>query len=465
MKERLTILHTNDLHSHLENWPRIRRYLISERQQILNQYKGSSVITVDLGDALDRAHPLTEVTNGTANVELLNQIHYDAVTIGNNEGLTNTHDQLDELYKDANFDVVLGNILNAKNNVYPTWAKPDKIIKTEQGTRVLILGMTAPYSLTYPILGWQPIEPEKVIPKLLAQNKGKYDIVVLLSHLGINQDRILARKFPDLTVIIGSHTHHLLVHGEKVNQSILAAAEKWGHYIGEITLELENHRVISKKARVIETADLPELPEDASEISGYEKQGEMLLAKNKIARIPTEMGTNLIGHSRLVDEGLHAIMDKAQTKIGILNSGLFLTNLPAGVIDRNQLHQMLPHAMHVMKVTLNGYDLWRLMKEMEKNRNFLVKFPQKGMGFRGKYFGLLHYGGLRFNDNGQLLFHEEPVSPIETYEVAMPDHYLFVPFFPTIDIVGKNEILYDESLRDVFGDYLAKNYPLTPNKY
>ncbi|AQW22174.1 multifunctional 2',3'-cyclic-nucleotide 2'-phosphodiesterase/5'-nucleotidase/3'-nucleotidase [Lentilactobacillus curieae] len=461
MKEKLTILHTNDLHSHFENWPKIRRFLLSERE-ILSNERQSSVITVDLGDALDRAHPLTEVTNGRANVELLNQIGYDAVTIGNNEGLTNTHAQLDELYSDANFDVVLGNILDDKNNTYPKWAHPDKIVTTKGGTRVLILGMTAPYTLTYPILGWQPINPETVIPKLLAKRRGEYDLVVLLSHLGINQDRILARKFPELTVIIGSHTHHLLLHGEIVNQSILAAAEKWEHYVGEITLDLDDHKVVNKKAKVIKTTDLKEEQSDKAEIEGYETRGEQLLAKNKLARIPAEMTTNLVGHSRLVNEGLHALMQKAGTQAAILNSGLFLTNLPAGIVDRNQLHKMLPHSMHVMKVTLDGYNLWRLVQEMQKNRNFLVKFPQKGMGFRGKYFGLLHYGGLRFDENsGQLLFREEPVSPLKTYEVAMPDHYLFIPFFPTLDIIGNNEILYDQSLRDVFGDYLAKNYPLT----
>lgn len=42
----------------------------------------------------------------------------------------------------------------------------------------------------------------------------------------------------------------------------------------------------------------------------------------------------------------------------------------------------------------------------------------------------------------------------------MPDHYLFIPFFPTLEIVGHNEILYDENLRDVFGDYMAKHYPI-----
>ncbi len=131
MTEKLTILHTNDLHSHFENWPRIRKF-ITDRRAELEKQPNSSVITVDLGDAVDRVHPLTEVTNGKANVELLNQVHYDAVTIGNNEGLTNSHEQLDELYDDANFDVILGNILDNTTKLLPKWSKPSKIITTPQ---------------------------------------------------------------------------------------------------------------------------------------------------------------------------------------------------------------------------------------------------------------------------------------------------------------------------------------------
>lgn len=69
----------------------------------------------------------------------------------------------------------------------------------------------------------------------------------MLSHLGVKQDRTIAQKYPEFDVIIGSHTHHLFVKGELDNNVLLAAAGKYGHYIGEITLELNNHHVISKK--------------------------------------------------------------------------------------------------------------------------------------------------------------------------------------------------------------------------
>ena len=92
--EKIILLHTNDLHSHLENWPKLRRFLLNRKQE---ETANKRIITVDLGDFVDRWHPLTEATNGQANVQLMNQIHYDAATIGNNEGVGNSKAELNQL--------------------------------------------------------------------------------------------------------------------------------------------------------------------------------------------------------------------------------------------------------------------------------------------------------------------------------------------------------------------------------
>lgn len=106
--EKLVILHTNDLHSHFENWPKIRRFMLGTRAA--EQAEGASVLAFDDGDAMDRSAPLTEATQGQINVQLLNEIGYDAATIGNNEGVGNPHDVLEHLYDHANFPVALANL-------------------------------------------------------------------------------------------------------------------------------------------------------------------------------------------------------------------------------------------------------------------------------------------------------------------------------------------------------------------
>ncbi|AWP46281.1 bifunctional metallophosphatase/5'-nucleotidase [Levilactobacillus brevis] len=461
MMERITILHTNDLHSHFENWPRIRRYLKTTRQQVMAD--GATVYTFDLGDHVDRVHPVSEATNGQQNIQLMNQIGYDGVTIGNNEGLGFVRAQLDHLYDHANFPVILGNLRIPDTHELPDWAIDHRLLTTAAGTRLLVLGLTAPYHLTYPLAGWQILDVQPTLAALLHRFAGQFDVCVLLSHLGLDVDRLLAKRFPQVTVIIGSHTHHLLPHGEHDHQSLLAAAGKFGRYIGKIELSITaDHQVKSAVASVTETATLPVADGDTAEITGLQDLGESILSEQRVANLPTAMEADPTGQPRLVREGLHAIAEYAGTQAAILNAGLFLQDLPSGVVNQNQLHQLLPHNMHVMTVTLSGYDLWRLVQEFELARLFLRRFPQKGMGFRGKIFGELNYLGLAYDAvTHQVTWRGEPLSPTRQYRIAMVDHYLFIPFFPTISIVGKNQILYDDLLREVFAQYLARHYPLT----
>lgn len=459
--ERITILHTNDLHSHFENWPRIRRYLKTMRQQVMAD--GATVYTFDLGDHVDRVHPVSEATNGQQNIQLMNQIGYDGVTIGNNEGLGFVRAQLDHLYDHANFPVILGNLRTPDTHELPDWAIDHRLLTTAAGTRLLVLGLTAPYHLTYPLAGWQILDVQPTLAALLQRFAGQFDVCVLLSHLGLDVDRLLAKRFPQVTVIIGSHTHHLLPHGEHDHQSLLAAAGKFGRYIGKIELSITpDHQVKSAVASVTETATLPVADGDTAEITSLQDLGESILSEQRVANLPTAMEADPTGQPRLVREGLHAIAEYAGTQAAILNAGLFLQDLPSGVVNQNQLHQLLPHNMHVMTVTLSGYDLWRLVQEFELARLFLRRFPQKGMGFRGKIFGELNYLGLAYDAvTHQVTWRGEPLSPTRQYHIAMVDHYLFIPFFPTISIVGKNQILYDDLLREVFAQYLARHYPLT----
>ena len=62
--EKIYIYHTNDLHSDLTYWPRIANELREKRA--IREEKGDFVLVFDIGDAVDRVHPLTEATDGQA---------------------------------------------------------------------------------------------------------------------------------------------------------------------------------------------------------------------------------------------------------------------------------------------------------------------------------------------------------------------------------------------------------------
>ena len=88
----LKILHLNDLHSHFENYPKIKRFFADKSADF------SDVLRFDIGDNVDRSHALSEATLGQANVSLMNALDLTAATIGNNEGLGLPKEKLDMLY-------------------------------------------------------------------------------------------------------------------------------------------------------------------------------------------------------------------------------------------------------------------------------------------------------------------------------------------------------------------------------
>lgn len=456
--ERVHIYHTNDIHSHFENWPRISAYLREESKRL--EQENETVFSFDIGDACDRVHPLTEATDGTANILLLNEIGYDAVTIGNNEGIGSSKKQLSHLYDEANFPVVISNLFDAKTGYPPEWAKIFHVIQTKSGHKIGLFGLTAPFPTSYKPIGWDVKNPDEVIGDILEMITPLVDSIVLLSHLGIGEDQRIAELYPMISVIIGSHTHHLLPHGKVVRNTLLAAAGKYGQYVGHIELEIERNKIIAAKATVKETATI-KAPENETEmIESYELMGHQLLNEQVMAAIPATFLVNWQGKSELVEIGLEALKEYAHTDAAILNAGLFMQPLVEGTVTKDDLHKILPHPMRILRCTLDGENLIRMIYEMEKNRLFLRNFPIKGIGFRGKVFGEICYNGVAYDKiTGEVSWLGKPIERTKQYTFATVDHFMFIPFFPTIEIKGENEVLFPYFIRNVVGQYLKKHYP------
>lgn len=435
---------------------------MSKKKRENEKKENTTTITVDLGDFVDRWHPLLEATDGQANVELMNNVGYDAVTIGNNEGVGNAKDQLNHLYDQANFDILLDNLFDKHLLQPPKWAKKYKIIETPQQTKIGLLALTAPFPLTYSPNGWDIRNPYDILPESVEELRPKVDILVLMSHLGIQDDRQIAQELPSIDVILGSHTHHLLIDGQIVNGVQLAAAGKYGQYVGEVHLTVDEHKnIIQKSARAIPTETMMTFIEDEQESQDYLTKGHELLAAKKVAKLPYDLSVDIFAEHSFIYEALEAVKYRGQTQGAMLNSGLFLTGLPAGLINQDQLHTALPHPMHLLNVTLKGSDLIRLVLEIEKNRAFLRNYPIRGMGFRGKIFGQVVYSGISYDAvNHQVHWLNQPIDNERRYTFTTVDHFMFVPFFPTIEIAGENEFLFPEFIRSVVGEYLNAHYPI-----
>ncbi len=137
-----------------------------------HQQNREHTVLLDIGDFIDRFHPLTEASAGKANVILLNDAAYDAATIGNNEGITLSHEQLDTLYTNATFSVIVANVFY-ENGERPRWMKP-YIIMTFGHVRVAFIGVTVPFQTFYELLGWRVADPFDTVAQLIEELSEKW---------------------------------------------------------------------------------------------------------------------------------------------------------------------------------------------------------------------------------------------------------------------------------------------------
>lgn len=446
--ETIKILHTNDMHSHFEKWPRIARFLQT------NQANYPNVLTFDIGDAIDRLNPLTDATMGRANVRLMNAVHYDAVTIGNNEGLVLSHDNLNHLYDTANFDVLLANLKELPDLNQPAWAKPYQIYTTAAGTQVGVIGLTAPYELTYTSVGWQPLDVDETLTKYLPILREEADVVVLLSHLGLPTDEELAEKY-DLDLILGAHTHHVLPDGKLINGTMLAAAGRYGAYVGTVDLMLDDqHQLVNVTARAIPSYELDEEPGDLDEVRAWLQEGSRVLKAQHVADLP-----HVFTVADQTQATLQALQNFWDLPAAMVSTGLFVTDLPAGPLNRYDLLESMPHAINPMKLTLSGTELTALVGEVNERADFWLDHPMKGNGFRGKVFGEMVFAGIEQTSTGQILYNGQQIELAGQYAIATLDHYRWIPYFSMIDDADL-KIHLGILLREMMADYYAQRYTI-----
>lgn len=454
--ETIHILHTNDIHSHFEYWPQIHRLLQDKRKELEN--KGETVFLFDIGDHVDRSHPFTEGTNGKGNVQLLNKAGYDAVTIGNNEGITMSKEALSELYDGAQFDIIVGNLLDSDNRI-PNWATSSVIYFTNKGTKIGVIGATAYYKQFYETLGWKIIPSREQLIGEAEKLIDKTDMIICLSHLGLPEDQLLAQECPAIDVILGAHTHHILPEGEFVNQSLLAATGKFGDFVGHVTLQFdsEDQQIIYKQASLYRSEDLPVLDKDVKLLTQYLDTGKRALEENLFYN-STELKQNLFGPSDLASYFGRALIDYTNADCALFNAGIFLGGLEKGWVTRGDMHRILPHPINVCTIELTGDQLIEVYEQSLNEE--MAQIEVKGLGFRGTLMGTIIHERLYRNRCETLFAGNKEVVPEETYTLATLDMFTFGFFFPIFKDLEK-EYYMPDLIRDVFAKYGQSNDELT----
>mgnify|MGYP005649519599 FL=1 len=220
--KQLTILHTNDMHSHIHPFESGRNKGVggmAQRATIIKQIRdeGNQVLLLDAGDIF-QGTPYFNIYGGELELKLMSEMGYDASTIGNHD-FDNGLDGLVNQLPHAKFPFIVSNYDFSNTNMHDKYLKYK--VFNKGGIKVGVFGIgieldgLVPKNLYGNTLYQNPIEKANYYSNYLKVSLG-CDLVICLSHLGFKyntkkiSDKVLACQTNNIDLIIGGHTHTFL---------------------------------------------------------------------------------------------------------------------------------------------------------------------------------------------------------------------------------------------------------------
>ncbi len=257
-KKQLVILHTNDTHStimplnpNLDNKDLAGRGGFLRRINMIKEQRQQhpDLLLFDSGDFSQGSGYYT-LFKGEVEVGLMNEMHYDAATIGNHEfdfGL----DNMAKIFRQANFPIVCSNY-GVEGTVLEGLVKPYITLK-RQGVKIGVFALAPPMKgLVFDgnCEGLVFLDPAETAQKYIdiLRHQDKCDLVICISHLGwavsVYPDEKFLKEVEGCDLVLGGHTHTYMPTLEyapdKTGKQIPVDQNgKHGAFVGKLVLDLE----------------------------------------------------------------------------------------------------------------------------------------------------------------------------------------------------------------------------------
>ncbi len=254
--QELTILHTNDTHSHIDplrSGPETGLGGVVERAAYIDSVRSAdgkrNVLLVDAGDFSQGSSYFT-ILKGDVEVDLMNAMRYDVTALGNHE-FDNGIEELVRRLKNLDCPAVCANYEFGGSELGQL-VKPYVIIR-RGGLKIGVIGLLTDVSrvvekhIADKIRYLDPVEVTDKYADYL-KNEKKCDLVMCLSHLGYDgrhdSDVSLASATRNVDLIVGGHSHTFLE--DKVTVSNLDGEPVtivtdgcWGLYVGNLKVSVK----------------------------------------------------------------------------------------------------------------------------------------------------------------------------------------------------------------------------------
>jgi len=282
-EKRLTIVHTNDMHSHFQGfspeidyqpfqihadqtqggWSRVATIINNTKKE-----KTNPVLVFDAGDFSMGSLFHMRIREEAFELRLLKAMGYDAIVLGNHEtdlkpaGLAailrtaKAKNGLPQIvFASAIFDRGNPELAKLQDAFSETGVKNYTVLERD-GLKIGVFGILGKVAIEVspfakPLTFRDPVEVARDMVDVL-RNKEKVDIVIGLSHSGLNdnpdksEDQLLARKVKGIDVIVSGHTHTKLDKPVVVDDTIIVQAWCYGKQVGILDIAYDKGKVTLK---------------------------------------------------------------------------------------------------------------------------------------------------------------------------------------------------------------------------
>jgi 5'-nucleotidase/UDP-sugar diphosphatase len=428
----LTIFHTNDTHSaflpraaHWRDDGRMIGGVVALSAHLAAERRTAAPdLLLDAGDFMT-GNPVSRLVEdgavGGAVARMMNALDYDAGAVGNHE-FDIGWDKLEKLAAVVEHPLLAADLLLADGA--PAFRAEPLIIR-KNGLRVGIIGVSCAGMtgvVTRERLGpVRLVEQEGLVRALARDIDAKTDVIILLTHSGVETDRELARALEGsgIDVIVGGHSHTRIKTPEQEGGILIVQAGGNMTNLGRLDLRIEDDRVTAYDGRLIdlwadgETAGLA----DPAVVALADRYGRQVQAEfgQVIGTLKTDLpkgrGETAIGNF-LAD----ALCSQTGAQVGLINSGGIRRTLSAGPVTALDIQEMLPFGNALVTVRLKG-DQVRAIAQTNADS-----------GVSGAH-GILQISGLSYGyrargDKAELMeitVGGKPLDDASVYVVAMPD--------------------------------------------
>jgi 5'-nucleotidase/UDP-sugar diphosphatase len=485
----LTILHLNDTHSHLlpygpkdisGNWTWGGMARIASLVG-MNRISGGKVMLLHAGD-LFLGDFMFQKYVGIAELEIMKALGYDALALGNHEfdlyPSTLKYVLNEAGFPGEGFPILCANLDFSGDSELGYFVKP-YTIKEYGDLKIGILGLltesTNQISNPSPVVVLPPLSVAQMWVDSL-----KYgldcDIVILLSHLGVFEDQLLASSVSGIDVIVGGHTHTTLPAPIQIGNTLILQAGEFGRYLGKLTLYL-NGESIQNWEYQLQSVDssVPEEPNLAYMIgtlsAGVEADsrfGPVYTAVVSQARtdIKKPLGEGLFKDSPLGNLVSDALRDKTGTDIAFYPQGFCSQTIYAGPVKGADIWQAIPYGFD--EATGLGFKLATFQTD-GMSIIYGLEFSVYYLPYVEDFF--LHSSNFSYAynststpgsrvDYSSLLINGQPLNPYSSYTVTVPDGV--VPFLGQIPGFQINDLaMIDYFVYTTVKDFMVSHSPVS----